>query len=96
MTILNNLKPDKVFFTSDTHFGHKAIIDYCKRPFATVDYMDDMLISNWNEVVSDDCTVFHLGDFAFGGPPYWESIRSRLRGHIYLIKGNHKCYKMFL
>ena len=89
MTILKNLNPEKVFFTSDTHFGHKAIMDYCQRPFSTVDYMDDMLIGNWNEVVSDDCTVFHLGDFALGGLPYWESIRSRLRGHIVLIKGNH-------
>ena len=89
MTILKNLKPDKVFFTSDTHFGHKAIMTYCKRPFSSVDEMNEKLVSNWNELVSDDCTVFHLGDFAFGGLPFWEDIRSRLRGHIILIKGNH-------
>lgn len=23
---------DKVFFTSDTHFNHANIIDFCKRP----------------------------------------------------------------
>ena len=89
MTILKDLNPDKVFFTSDTHFGHKAIMTYCKRPFSSVDEMNEKLVSNWNELVSDDCTVFHLGDFAFGGLPFWEDIRSRLRGHIILIKGNH-------
>lgn len=89
MTILKDLNPDKVFFTSDTHFGHKAIMDYCKRPFSSVDEMNKMLVSNWNEVVSEGCTVFHLGDFAFGGLPFWEDIRSRLKGRIILIKGNH-------
>ena len=80
---------DKMFFTSDTHFNHKKIMEYCKRPFSSVEEMNEKLISNWNEVVSDDCTVFHLGDFAFGGFPIWEDIRSKLRGHIILIKGNH-------
>lgn len=89
MTTLKNLDSNKVFFTSDTHFGHKAIMDYCKRPFSSVDEMNEKLVSNWNELVSDDCTVFHLGDFAFGGLPFWEDIRSRLRGRIILIWGNH-------
>ena len=80
---------DKVFFTSDTHFNHKKIMEYCKRPFSSVEEMDQKMISNWNEVVCDDCTVFHLGDFAFGGFPIWEQVRSQLRGHITLIKGNH-------
>jgi len=80
---------DKVFFTSDTHFNHKKIMEYCKRPFSSVGEMDQKMISNWNEVVCDDCTVFHLGDFAFGGFPIWEQVRSQLRGHITLIKGNH-------
>lgn len=29
--------------------------------------MNEALIENWNLVVSEDDTVFHLGDFAFGG-----------------------------
>lgn len=81
--------PDHVFFTSDTHFGHANIIRFCKRPFENVEEMNEVLIENWNKVVSDDDTVFHLGDFAFGGFPYWEAIRLRLNGHINLILGNH-------
>ena len=51
--------------------------------------MDEALIENWNKVVSDDDTVFHLGDFAFGGSNVWKEIIPRLKGHINLIIGNH-------
>ncbi len=26
----------RVWWTSDTHFGHANIVDYCKRPFDSV------------------------------------------------------------
>ena len=54
---------DKVFFTSDTHFYHANIINFCKRPFANVETMNEALIENWNAVVGVDDIVFHLGDF---------------------------------
>ena len=79
----------KLFFTSDSHFGHNNIIRYCNRPFASVKEHDEALIENWNKVVSPDATVFHLGDFAFAGSDYTTEILSRLNGHIILIKGNH-------
>ena len=81
--------PDHTFFTSDTHFGHANIIRFCNRPFRNVEEMNEILIENWNKVVSKDDTVFHLGDFAFGGSSVWNSIIPRLNGHINLIIGNH-------
>lgn len=81
--------PDHTFFISDTHFGHANIIRFCKRPFENVEEMNEALIENWNKVVSDDDTVFHLGDFAFGGSNVWKEIIPRLKGHINLIIGNH-------
>ena len=42
---------NKVFFTSDTHFYHANIINFCKRPFANVETMNEALIENWNAVV---------------------------------------------
>lgn len=81
--------PEHTFLTSDTHFQHANIIKLCNRPFKDVEDMNEKLIENWNRVVSEDDTVFHLGDFAFGGSGVWNSIIPRLNGQIYLIKGNH-------
>lgn len=81
--------PEKVYFTSDTHFGHANIIKLCNRPFSDVKEMNEKLIENWNKTVEKDAIVFHLGDFCFGGTTLWKEVRSRLNGYLVLIKGNH-------
>lgn len=78
-----------LWFTSDSHFKHSKILEFCNRPFNTIEEHDQTLIHNWNSVVGPDDTVFHLGDFVFGGFPKWKEIRDQLNGHIYLIRGNH-------
>lgn len=80
---------ENVFFTSDTHFCHGKILEFCNRPFSSVDEMDKKLIENWNSVVGKNDIVFHLGDFCFGGPLKWTNVLDKLNGHIYLILGNH-------
>lgn len=80
---------DNVFFTSDTHFGHDRIIDFCKRPFNSVAEMDEAIINNWNSVVKPTDYVFHLGDFCFKGSQYWDKILNQLNGHKFLVLGNH-------
>ena len=80
---------DRVFFTSDTHFHHANIINFCGRPFKNVEVMNETLIANWNSVVGPDDIVFHLGDFCLGGSAEWTNILNRLNGKIYLIVGNH-------
>ena len=62
--------PDKVYVTSDMHCGHSKIIEYCNRPFASVEEMNETLINNWNKKIPDDGIVFDLGDFAIGGSKY--------------------------
>lgn len=79
----------KIFLTSDSHFGHQAIIKYCDRPFKDVEEMNYKLIENWNKKVPQDGLVFHLGDFAWGGYEFWKRIREQLNGKIILIRGNH-------
>ena len=74
------------FFTADTHFNHRNIINYCKRPFTSVEEMDETLIQNWNNVVGEGDVVYHLGDFCFGNP--WNYI-DNLNGHIKFIVGGH-------
>ena len=77
-----------VFFTSDTHFYHRNIIDFCQRPFKSVDDMIETLISNWNKVIGADDIVFHLGDICLGDSAKWNGILDRLNGKI-IILGNH-------
>lgn len=84
-----NFDGSKVFFTSDTHFNHGNIIEYCQRPFKNVDAMNEKIINNWNSVVGEDDIVFHLGDFCLGGSAEWNKVLDRLNGHIYLTYGNH-------
>lgn len=79
----------KFFITSDTHFNHANIIKYCNRPFSSVEEMNEALIKNWNEVVSNDDTVLHLGDVALGNKEMAEAIIKRLNGKKILIMGNH-------
>ena len=83
-----------IFFTSDTHFGHSKIIDYCKRPFSSIEEHDKTLIQNWNNAVGQDDTVFHLGDFAYGNSQFIANIIKQLNGNIILIKGNHDLRNM--
>lgn len=81
--------PDKVWFTSDTHFGHANIIRHCNRPFRDVEEMNSVMIRRWNETVPPDGVIFHLGDFAHGNPGLWNDVLSQLHGTKYLILGNH-------
>jgi len=79
----------KLFFTADTHFGHESIIRLCKRPFKSVEAMDESLISRWNAKVAPNDVVYHVGDISFraGNPPL--SYLERLNGQIHLVIGNH-------
>ncbi|MDR5587451.1 MULTISPECIES: metallophosphoesterase [Clostridium] len=79
----------KIFFIGDTHFGDSQIIDYEQRPFANVEEMDIELINRWNSVVTDDDTVFMIGDFSLYPKEKTTEICNKLKGQKILIVGNH-------
>lgn len=83
------MSPDKTYFTSDTHFGHRAMMRFGLRDFPDVDAMDAHLIEQWNAVVPPDGHVFHLGDVSFRGTADTLAILPRLNGRKYLVEGNH-------
>ena len=83
----------KVWLTSDQHFGHKNIIEYCSRPFDSVFHMDSALTDAWVSKVSDDDVVVHVGDVTLAKDiikyPRLLSRLESLPGKKVLVKGNH-------
>ena len=80
---------NKLYLISDQHFGHKNMIDYENRPFKDVDEMYEILIKNWNSIVTKGDTVICLGDFSFYNKEITTQIISQLKGRKELILGNH-------
>ncbi len=83
----------KTFFISDTHFNHVNIIKYSKRPFPSVEEMNEAMITNWNNVVSHVDRVIHVGDFAMGPKKLIPAFVERLNGYKILVKGDNDMTK---
>lgn len=84
------MEKQKIFFTSDLHFGHENVIRFDNRPFNTVEEMDEEMIKRWNAKVGKGDIVYVLGDFIWKAATNEAvSIIRRLNGQIILIKGNH-------
>jgi calcineurin-like phosphoesterase family protein len=81
----------KIYICSDLHFGHGNIIKYCNRPFSSKEDMDEKLVELFNEKVSDEDHVYHLGDFMFSRPKMniFLELFERLPGKWHFILGNH-------
>jgi calcineurin-like phosphoesterase family protein len=90
-----------IYFTSDSHYGHKNItrgttewvadnLGKKVRDFDTVEAMNDQMVKSFNELVQPDDILYHLGDWSFGGFDKIKEFRSRLNcKNIHLIYGNH-------
>jgi calcineurin-like phosphoesterase family protein len=48
------------WFTSDFHFGHRNIIQYCNRPFASTGEMDAAILANLNWQVGENDQLYFL------------------------------------
>jgi len=78
----------QTFIVSDTHFCHAQILEYCARPFKSVEEMNEVMIERWNAVVSPSDVVIHMGDVGFRYEKL-KDIIDRLNGKKLLIRGNH-------
>jgi calcineurin-like phosphoesterase family protein len=77
-----------------THFNHKGSLLWNNgtvRPqFASVDEMNELMMTNWNNTVKDNDIVYFLGDFAYKcSVRSAEDIFRSLNGTKHLVKGNH-------
>lgn len=82
-----------IWFTSDPHYYHAKVIQYSRRPFKTVEEMNETLIANCNSKVKSGDTLYCLGDFGFADQDKLKIIVHRLNGDKHLILGNHDRYK---
>ena len=85
-----------IFFISDMHFGHANMCNFLNydgtrlRPFNSFEEADEAMITNWNDLVSENDVVYVLGDVAYATrKEYADSILVRLKGQKKLIAGNH-------
>lgn len=78
-----------IYFISDLHFGHSNIIRFDNRPFTSVEEMDNTLITNWNNVITNDDLVYILGDISWYNSQKACEILKQLKGKKILIRGNH-------
>ncbi|MFN2190710.1 MAG: metallophosphoesterase [Candidatus Promineifilaceae bacterium] len=75
-----------IFLTSDTHFGHDKIWqEWGYRE----EYFELEIIKAWNETVTQEDTVLHLGDLTITGLEATREWTEQLNGNKYLIRGNH-------
>lgn len=77
----------KVYFTSDLHLGHTSLIKNLRN--MSVDEHDDLIIDNWNKVVSKHDKVYVLGDFVMEKHNLIPKYLKSLKGDIVLVCGNH-------
>ena len=78
------------FYIGDPHFFHHNIIRYDNRPFKNSEIMNNLLVTNWNNVVKPEDTVYILGDVSWSRDYQAnKAILNMLNGHKILIKGNH-------
>lgn len=87
MKFRDDIDIENTWVTSDSHFGHENIGDYCHRP---LDY-DQVMVAEWRKAVPDDATVIHLGDLCYRGNAWFKNIIApELTGaRKLLLKGNH-------
>ena len=90
-TINLTLEPDQdIYFTSDMHYGHRRIIQFCQRPFQDIKEMGEALTAHWNERVRPQDIIFNLGDTIwFDGRHDTKRVVSKLNGHKHFLLGNH-------
>jgi calcineurin-like phosphoesterase family protein len=81
----------RVYFTSDSHFGHDRDFVYKVRGFNNVSEHDDALFDKINEIVRPNDILFHLGDFCLNtsSSEFEEYLSRLLCQNILYIWGNH-------
>lgn len=86
------MNQQKIWVTSDLHFGHSNIIKYSPKyrgHLTSVDEMNRELVTNFNKDVSEDDHTYILGDIGFCSPEKVMDFLKQMNGTKTIIHGNH-------
>lgn len=87
-----------IWFVSNTHFHHRNIVRGCSqwsdlsgcRDFDTLDQHDQWLVNLINAKVGRQDTLWHLGDWSFGGKDQIQTFRDQINCEkVHIVLGNH-------
>jgi calcineurin-like phosphoesterase family protein len=81
----------RVFFVSDTHFGHKQEFVWGSRGYSSVEEHDLQIIESINQRVRENDILLHLGDFCLNTTieKFHEYIQSIKCQNVWMLFGNH-------
>ena len=94
MQIMQKLSEEtynKLYVTSDTHFGHNKEFVYKERGYNNTVEMNDDMINIINSTVGSDGILLHLGDFCLNTTQegYHDILRRLKVKEIWMLWGNH-------
>lgn len=78
-----------IYVTSDTHFAHDKEFLWGPRGFAHQWDMNDAIVSNWNNLITEEDDVYLLGDVMLSDTEEGMKCLEALKGKIHIIRGNH-------
>ena len=82
-----------IYYTSDLHLFHKNVTmegtNFNNGPFKTLDEMHEVILKNWNSVVTNSDKVYLCGDVCWKHNEDSIALVSKLRGNKTLLVGNH-------
>lgn len=79
----------RIFWSSDLHIGHAGVIKFSNRPFRDVDHMHQILLNNFNAMLTDHTVLYILGDVGLCSSDIMSKFIRQLKGTKVLVLGNH-------
>ncbi len=77
------------YYAADFHIGHINSISFNNRPFNDIEEMEESIIKNWNNKVTEEDDIWILGDMAYRYKGDFSEVLVKLKGKKHLIVGNH-------
>ena len=79
----------KIYLVSDWHFNHNKSFIFESRGFINIQDMNESIIKNHNQIVTQEDIVYCLGDCMLGNNEEGVNCLKQLNGNLHIIRGNH-------